>query len=228
MKSSYRIVFPGIVTVAGFALMCLSADLGAAEPVKIDFEQYDVASEPDDLFVIEGTFKIGDEDGDRVLQLDPQPLSEGGVIFGKSLKGAASVSVEVKATKRRRSTPRFGVGLHGISGYRLRVVPATNEIELIKSEERVKSAEFKWTSGEWLTLKLSIEQTDGGKWEISGWAWPKGQEAPSTPAISLTAETRPGQGKASIWGTPYAGTPIVYDDVVIHDLGKGEATATGK
>lgn len=202
------------------------ADEPAPAPVAIDFEAYEAGTEPDDLFVIEGMFRIAEDGGDKVLQLEPQPLNESGVIFGKSLRGAASVSVEIKATKRRRSTPRFGVGLHGISGYRLRVVPATNEIELIKSEEKVKAAALPWTSGEWLHLKLSVVPADGGKWVVSGWAWPKGKEAPAEPLITLVSDEKPGQGKASIWGTPYSGTPILYDDIVIEDLSPdGEADA---
>lgn len=223
MNLSQRFANP--VSVAGFlavAFFTLSSAVMAEEkaPVKIDFENYEVGAEPDDLFIIEGTFKIADDSGDKVLQLEPLPLSESGVIFGKSLKGAASVSVDVKATKRRRSTPRMGVGLHGISGYRLRLVPATGVIELVKAEEVVKSSKIKWASGEWFTMKLSIEVGKDGKWNISGWVWPKGSDAPEAPAITMESDERPGQGKASVWGTPYSGTPIFYDDIQIQDLAK--------
>ncbi|MEZ5328634.1 MAG: hypothetical protein R3F19_26615 [Verrucomicrobiales bacterium] len=208
--------------IAGMAIVTVAHAIGSAvadeaTTEKFDFEQYEAGTEPDDLFVIEGTFKIGDDDGNKVLELEPLPLSESGVIFGKSLKGAAAVTADLKASKRRRSTPRFGIGLHGISGYRLRVVPATSKLELVKSEEVVKSVEYKWTSDEWLTLRLTIDANADGKWVISGWVWPRGGEVPKEPAITMQSEDKPGQGKASIWGTPYSGTPISFDNIVIEN-----------
>ena len=197
-----------------FAIGCVTA--ASAEPVKIDFEEYEKDSEPDDLFVIEGTFTVIEEDESKVLRLEPQPLSESGIIFGKSMKGAGEVSAEIKSTRKRRSTPRFGIGLHGISGYRLRVVPAKKKVELVKSEEVVKTAAFDWASGEWTNLRLVIEGADE-KWIVKGWVWAKGKEAPKEPTISLESDKKPGQGKASIWGTPYAGTPIFFDNIRIID-----------
>lgn len=128
------------------------------------------------------------------------------------------MSVDVKATKRRRSTPRMGVGLHGISGYRLRLVPATGTVELVKSEEVVKSVEFKWSSDQWFTLRLTIEAASDAKWTISGWVSAKGKEAPEVPTITMESDEKPGQGKASVWGTPYSGTPIFYDNLMIQNL----------
>ena len=221
MKLLQSIAFSRVVT--GLAILAGAHALGSvaavaeeAAPVKVDFEEYEEGTEPD-LFVIEGTFKIATEDGNKVLQLEPLPLAESGVIFGKSLKGAASVTADVKASKLRRSSPRFGVGLHGISGYRLRVVPASGKLEVVKSEEVIHSVDYKWTSDQWLTLRLTIEAGAESKWVISGWVWQRGGEAPKEPAITFQSDERPGQGKASIWGTPYSGTPISYDNVVIEN-----------
>ena len=226
MKFSQRIAFSRVVT--GLAIIAgayaLGSDVAGAEElatVKFDFEEFEEGTEPD-LFVIEGTFKIAAEDGNKVLQLEPLPLAESGVIFGKSLKGAASVTADVKASKLRRSTPRFGVGLHGISGYRLRVVPASSKLEVVKSDEVVQSVDYKWTSDEWLTLRLTIEAGAEGKWVIGGWVWPRGGEAPKEPAITFQSDEKLGQGKASIWGTPYSGTPISYDNVVIENRASEE------
>ena len=83
----------GLAAAAGIAFF----PAVAAEPVVVDFEEYDADSEPDDLFVIEGTFTVVDDEGSKVLRLEPQPLSESGIIFGKSLKGAAEVTAQVKA-----------------------------------------------------------------------------------------------------------------------------------
>jgi hypothetical protein len=214
-----------VLSIALAATPLSAEDKGKAEetkspaPVKIDFEEYEAGSGADDLFIIEGSFKFAEEEGgNKILELEPRPLAESGIIFGKSLKGAATVTAKIKAQKKRRSAPRFGIGLHGISGYRFRVVPARNIVELVKSEEPVKSAEFKWTSGDWAHVKLSIEPAMAeGKWVINGWVWKDGDKPTPGPVISLTAEGKPGQGKASIWGTPYSGTPILYDDIVITD-----------
>lgn len=190
--------------------------LGAAETAtfKQDFETAETGALPDGMMEIEGVFTVEEIEGRKALKLAEAPLAEDAVILGPSFKGAGSVTAAVKADKKRRSFPRFGIGLHGISGYRLRVVGASGTVELIKNEEVVKSVPFVWKSEAWNVLKLEIREKDG-KWSVEGRVWPDGEEAPKEPTIALEAESAPGQGKASLWGTPYAGLPIWYDSVEI-------------
>jgi len=110
------------------------------------------------------------------------------------------------------------VGLHGISGYRLRVVPSSGTVELLKNEEVVVSEKFAWKADQWTNLKLEIKPA-GDQWSIRGWVWAvadgEAGEQPEKPSIEHTDKSAPGQGKASLWGSPYSGKPVDFDDVKV-------------
>jgi len=214
-----------IARLLSVPFLCLSSllPLAAEETVKFtqDFEEAEAGSLPDGMMEIEGAFTVEALDGRKALKLAEAPLAEDAVILGPSFKGAGSVMASVKADKKRRSFPRFGVGLHGISGYRLRVVGASGMVELVKNEEVVKAVAFAWKSELWTTLKLELREADG-KWIVEGRVWAEGTEAPGEPTIALETDKEPGQGKASLWGTPYAGLPIWFDSVEITSPAQAE------
>ena len=187
----------------------------APQPYANDFQAETVGEIPDGLLEIDGVFKVAEgEDGAKYLEMAAEPLSENAVILGPSVKGGATVSSKVRSYKKRRSYPRFGVGLHGISGYRLRVVPSKKEIELVKNEEPVKSVPFDWAADEWLTMELAISPA-GEKWKVEGRVWGGDGSRPEKATIELEHEGSPGQGKASLWGTAYSGKVVQFDDVKI-------------
>ena len=178
-----------------------------------NFESYDLKSFPDDMMEIDGVFKVeSNSEGKKHLEMASEPLTENAVIFGPSIRNSATLQVKVRGYKKRRSYPRFGIGLHGISGFRLRVVPSKNIIELVKNEEPVKSMPFKWNSDSWTFLKLQIISKEGTS-VINGWAWSEGKTPSTKPIISLIHEGTPGQGKASIWGTAYSGKSMLFDEI---------------
>jgi len=184
-----------------------------------DFESLEIDSFPKGMMEIDGIFKVTTSestksDNRKYLEMSAEPLSENAVIFGPSVKKSATVQAKIKGFKKRRSYPRFGIGLHGISGYRLRVVPSKNVIELVKNEEPVKSVSYKWTPDQWVNLRLKIEQ-DGVNWKISGSAWTDTGKLPGDELITHVHEGSPGQGKASLWGTAYSGKVIQFDDLVL-------------
>ncbi len=184
-----------------------------------DFESLEIDSFPKGMMEIDGIFKVKTSettksDSRRYLEMSAEPLSENAVIFGPSVKKSATVQAKIKGYRKRRSYPRFGIGLHGISGYRLRVVPSKNVIELVKNEEPVKSVPYKWIPDQWVNLRLKIEQ-DGDNWKISGSAWENNSKVPEKELITHLHEGSPGQGKASLWGTAYSGKVIQFDDLVL-------------
>ena len=133
-----------LAALAGALSFTASADdKPAPEPYANDFQSAEVGELPEGMLEIDGSFLVAEgEGGARYLEMAAEPLSENAVIFGSSVKGAATISGKVLSFKKRRSFPRFGLGLHGISGFRLRVVPSKKAIELVKSEEPVKSVAF--------------------------------------------------------------------------------------
>ena len=184
-----------------------------------DFEKVAVGEAPDDVMEIDGEFKVVEEDGNKFLRVGIEPLTENGIVLGPSTKAGGTVVAKIRSFKKRRSYPRFAVGLYGISGYRLRVVPSSGEVELLKNEEVVAKEKFKWKADTWTNLKLEVKM-DGEAWSIKGWVWPvaEGDEGkqPEKPSISHSDKEAPGQGKASLWGSPYSGKPIDFDDVKVY------------
>jgi len=201
-----------------FLCQPLLAEEEKPEPFTEDFSSYEVGEEPD-LFILDGTFTVDMEEGDnKVLRLDPNPLTEASIQFGDSLKGSGEVTARIKGIQRRRSFPRFGVGLHGFNGYRLRVVPTRKELELVKGEEVIQTAPFEWSSEQWHFVKLRAQKLADDRWSISGWAWAESSKAPDRPLIEYIGEEQRLIGKGSIMGTPYSAEPIFFDDVVIEEL----------
>ena len=183
-----------------------------------DFEKVEVGEAPDKVMEIEGTFKVVEEEGKKFLRVGIAPLAENGIVLGPSMKGGGSIEAKIRSFKKRRSYPRFGIGLHGISGYRLRVVPSSGMVELLKNEEVVAKEKFKWKADTWANMKLEIKKS-GDAWSIKGWVWPTAdgeqKEQPEKPVVEHTDKEAPGQGKGSLWGSPYSGRPIDFDDVKI-------------
>ena len=113
---------------AGFACAQDAAAPAAPAPQKFDFQALMPGAVPEDNFMStdqEAKFVIVADGENKLLELQPQPIVDGGMLLGKSVRGTCMVTAKIKATGKRRTHPRFGVGVHGISGPRLRVVPAT-------------------------------------------------------------------------------------------------------
>lgn len=193
----------------------LADDKASPAPFSTDFAKETKGELPDGIMEIDGIFVVTEDDaGGKYLQMAAEPLTENAVIFGPSVKGGATVEAKVRSFKKRRSYPRFGVGLHGLSGFRLRVVPSRKEIELVKNEEPVKAVAFDWKADSWTHLKLSV-RADGDIWKVEGRAWSEGEDEPKEPTISFDHEGSPGQGKASLWGTAYSGKVVQFDDLKV-------------
>ncbi|MGI8601706.1 MAG: hypothetical protein ACR2OZ_01770 [Verrucomicrobiales bacterium] len=199
------------------AALVMSSVLQAAEPArptKIDFEQFKVGPLPDDFMVVEGEFRIAEQDGKKVLELLPQPIADGAVLVGPSASGASSIRALTKAEKSRRSFPRFGLGLQGISGTKLRVVPAQKTIELVQGEAQIAKADFEWKENTWLVVELNVGES-AGAWTAEARVWLAGGRRPDQPSLTAKLPGPPGQGRPSVIGTPYANKPIYFDDVEV-------------
>lgn len=189
-----------------------------------DFAKLEAGPVPEpEVFVVEGSFEIADKDSQKALRLPPLPLVDGGALFGPSVKAVAAVQAKFFASKTSRSFPRFGLGLHGVSGYRLLVSPAKKQIELVKEDQVIASAPFEWQGDAWCQIKFQITE-EAGKWQARGWAWKDGEGPPEKPNLEHELPEAPGQGKASVWGAPYSEREIFFDDLkVFGPLTKAEA-----
>ncbi len=207
--------FTGLFFLATVIAINGQEKLAPRVPYSNDFQSAAIGKLPDDIMEIDGVFKVAKgEEGVKYLEMQAEPLAENAVLLGPSVKGAASVTAKIRSFRKRRSYPRFAIGLHGISGFRLRVVPSKGVIELVKNEEPVMSVPFKWKPDEWTVLQLDIAP-DGKHWLVEGRVWSGGEKIPDKPTAAFLHKGSPGQGKASLWGTAYSGRVVQFDDVSI-------------
>jgi len=193
----------------------------AAEPLyQTNFEKTKTGEVPEDFLVLDGDFAVKQEEGNKYLELPGAPLDAFGFMFGPSARHGNEISARMFGTKKGRRYPVFGIALNGVNGYRLQVAPAKRAIELLKGSAVVAKVPFRWGGGEWLRLALRVEQTGATEWTVSGRVWTDGKKAPAKPTITHKEAKEPRNGKPSIWGSPYSGTPIRYDDIVVKKTAK--------
>jgi len=215
---------PGIMNcclLRALAVVCLGpmAVLAQqAEPVTEDFESMTAGPPPDALMVIEGEWAVVKEGDNTLLELQGEPVVDAAILVGPSMKEASSVRAAIRAGRSRRAFPRLGVGLFGLSGVKVRVVPVEKKIELLHGDEVVVEAAFEhWKEDVWWQVELKVTAT-GDAWSAEARIWPDGEEPPTDAAVRCPLASAPGQGRASVLGSPFAGKPIHFDRVTVQSL----------
>jgi len=208
-------------TASALLIGLAALTLYAAEPLyQTNFEKTKTGEVPEDFLVLDGDFAVKQEEGNKYLELPGAPLDAFGFMFGPSARHGNEISARMFGTKKGRRYPVFGIALNGVNGYRLQVAPAKRAIELLKGSAVMAKVPFRWGGGEWLRLALRVEQTGAAEWTVSGRVWADGKKAPAKPTITHKETKEPRNGKPSIWGSPYSGTPIRYDDIVVKKTAK--------
>ena len=180
-----------------------------------DFSKAEVGKLPEDMLLLDGGFAVQEVSGDKVLQLPGAPLDTFGVLFGPTESAGLALSARVHSTKKGRREPAFAIGLNGNAGYKLQVSAAKKLLELYKGEDVVAKEAFAWESDSWTMLKLQVRKVKDGEFAIEGKAWKQGTAEPEKWNVTHTENAEPAAGRASIWGNPFAGTPIDFDDLVV-------------
>lgn len=200
-------------TWLGLGLACCLGTALHAAVYENDFESAELGEVPAEMLVMDGGFAVREFEQGRVLELPGSPLETFGVLFGGSARAGVVVQARVHSTRKGRRYPVFAASAGGVSGYRLQVSPAKKALELLKGEEVLRSVDWPWKSGDWTFLKLAVEETAEGTWAIRGKAWQGSQEEPREWLLVETVDSQPPNGKGGIWGKPFAGTEIRFDDV---------------
>jgi hypothetical protein len=196
----------------------LNGNLGAAESkptYENNFQQAKPGPLPDTEFLIlDGAFEIKQDGDQKFIELPGAPLDTFGVLFGPTQVDGVIASARMHGTKQGRRFPTFAIGLNGAGGYRLQVSPAKRQVELLKGDEIVGSAAFEWESNTWTEVRLQVRKVKEGAWRIEGKAWTQGKPEPAVWQVTADeTTTAPAAGRASIWGAPFATTPIRFDDL---------------
>ena len=64
-------------------------------------------------------------------------------------------------------------------------------------------------------MRLQSRKVKDGEFKIEGKAWKQGETEPKEWQISRVETAETPAGRASVWGMPFAGTPIKFDDLVV-------------
>lgn len=167
-----------------------------------------------EFLILDGKFVVSEVDGNKVLELPGEPLETFGILFGPNQKEGLCVTARIQSESKRRTFPSFGIGLNGVSGPRLLVEPAKKAIEIHRGTEEKVTAKYDWKSGTWTQLRLQIVKIAEGKWRVMAKVWPEGETEPAEWLV-YDDEKEPPNGRPSVWGTPYSGKRILFDDLVV-------------
>jgi hypothetical protein len=203
---------PLVITVILFASILA---LPAGILYQNNFEQAETGKAPDDFLILEGGFAVKQEPGNRFLELPGSPLDSFAALFGPTESSNLVVSAAINGTAKGRRFPTFGVGLNGVAGYKLQVSPAKNVLEIFRDQQSKTNIHLDWKSGEWIMLKLQVRSLKAGTWRIEGKAWPKGGNEPDSWILTLDDQEPPPSGRPSVFGSPFAGTAIQFDDLTV-------------
>jgi hypothetical protein len=198
--------------------LALAAAIGFADVQVLytnGFDRAEIEKVPEDMMVLDGGFAVKDEAGNKFLELPGAPLETFGVLFGPTEASGLAVTARVQSMGRGRRFPTFAVGLNGVGGFKLQLSPAKKLVELVKGEEVVASAPFTWESGSWTVLRLQCRKVKDGEFKLEGKAWKQGEAEPKEWQMSRTEAAESPAGRSSVWGMPFAGTPIKFDDLVV-------------
>jgi hypothetical protein len=225
--SADRMVFSaplrlGVLALNALVMLGVTLSAGAAETSKAiyqnDFSKGEVGKLPEEMLLLDGGFAVQEVSGNKVLQLPGAPLETFGVLFGPTEASGLAASVRVHSTKKGRREPAFALGLNGNAGYKLQISAAKKLVELYKGDDVVARAPFAWESDSWTMLKLQVRKVKDNEFAVEGRAWKQGTPEPGSWTVTHTETVEPTAGRASIWGNPFAGTPIDFDDIVVGAL----------
>lgn len=202
-----------LALLISFAVSSLAADA----PKPLFSENFDSAATgklPQGFKVLAGGFAVQQDGSLKFMELPGAPLDTFGVLFGPSEKPPISASAKIFGTKTGRKFPAFGISLGGAGGYRLQVSAAKKALEIFKGDEVRASVPFEWTSGAWTQLRIQVRPSSAGC-IVEGKGWLADAMEPKEWLIKHEASEAPIAGQAGLWGNPFSGTPIRFDDLVV-------------
>jgi hypothetical protein len=200
-------------------MFCVAAALRGDQPTATlfaqNFDQLPEGNPPEEILILNGSATVKKVDGNGVLELAADPLDSHGILFGPQDKTSYTVSARAQAAATGKRFPEFGAGAFGPGQYRLWVMPAVGELQLIKADEVKSATKYAWTSGQWTRLKLRADKTADGKVKVQGKAWPDGKPEPAEWMLTFDDPEAPQPGRASLLSTPYSGQPTRFDDILV-------------
>jgi hypothetical protein len=182
----------------------------ATETYREDFNA--VSELPENIMVLAGDFHVKEDAGQKLLELAAEPLETYTALFGPAHKENIAVRGMAKSTGKGRRFPVFGFGVGGVTGVVLRVAGAKKALEFVRNEEQLASVNFPFPSDKWVSFHVQVRKTGDAAWIAEGKAWVEGSEEPAAFMLNVPLDKAPVTGRASCWGVPYSGEPILFDN----------------
>ena len=119
------------------------------------FSDFEVGTEPENLFILDGAYAVTQEENDKRLTLPGSPVGDFGLLFGPRVREKSlSLSFSFLATKKGRRLPALAAGLGGVRSYRFRLNAATKEILLFRHDLEIGKVAYQWESGAWHSVRF--------------------------------------------------------------------------
>lgn len=181
-----------------------------------NFSSLEVGSEPENLFILDGAYAVSQEENDKRLTLPGSPVGDFGLLFGPRVREKSlELSFSFLATKKGRRLPALAAGLGGVRSYRFRLNAATKQIILSRQDVEIGREVYQLESGSWCRVRFQALPGDGENTRIRLKLWKRGEEEPEKWLFDEVDPSAFAGGKCALWGYPYAGTPIHFDDLKI-------------
>ena len=181
-----------------------------------NFSSLEVGSEPENLFILDGAYAVSQEENDKRLTLPGSPVGDFGLLFGPRVREKSlSLTFSFLATKKGRRLPALAAGLGGVRSYRFRLNAATGEILLFRQDVEIGKVAYQWESGAWCRVRFQAIPGDGENTRIRLKLWKGDADEPDEWLLDQVDPNGFAGGKCALWGDPYAGTPIHFDDLKI-------------
>ena len=139
IKSRFNLI-PAFIALAGVLSIGIAFSFADAPPTSKPLYASNFAQAPEgepdgEIVVLVKGVLIKTFEGKKVLEFPADPVDGYGVIFGPEGMNFLSVSARFNGTSKGRRNPEFGLGLADTGGYKLMLVPAAGQLQLLKGEE---------------------------------------------------------------------------------------------
>lgn len=190
---------------------------------KVEFEEnfsgLSPQDEPENLFILDGSFLVDQDKAGKQLELSGRPVGDFGFMFGPRVREKAmELNFSFLSSKQGRRYPAIAAGIGGIRGYRFRWNASTRKIFIYNDETLLSEKIFTWESEQWWKIRFQVIPLKQDKNLLKLKIWPRDLEEPKTWLVEHFDDILFKGGKCVIWGYPYAGTPIQFDDIKILSL----------
>ena len=181
-----------------------------------DFSAYDLGAEPENLFFLDGAYSVTENSNQKVLTLPGNPVGDFGFLFGPRVREKTlELQFIFKSDKKGRRYPSIAAGIGGMRGFRFRLNPAAKKILLHADDLLLGDLPFMWKPNEWWCIRFRAKPISEEKSEVKLKVWACIEDEPVKWFFSEVTDFGFKGGKCVIWGYPYSGTEILFDNLII-------------